>query len=70
MTYQESCYCFKCDKEMENIMEEDGLQPIGGLAFITAGHYGSAVFDPMDGSCIEIAICDDCIEYAAQAIHA
>lgn len=54
-----SCAC--CGKEMANLANK-GLQPKGGLAFSTHGHYGSGYFDPMDGSYLEIAICDECIE--------
>lgn len=39
----------------------DVLQPMGGLHFLTYGHYGSTVFDPMDGSKLNIAVCDDCL---------
>jgi hypothetical protein len=40
------CECIKCGKAMKNFQPpEEGLQPIGGLAFQTRGHYGSAYFD-------------------------
>ncbi len=55
------CQCVRCDKKMENLMD-DGLQPSGGLAFRTHGHYGSTEFDPMDGSWIDICLCDDCLK--------
>lgn len=42
-------------------MEDRGHQPSGGLSFHTYGHYGSSFFDPMDGSAIQIAVCDDCL---------
>lgn len=35
---------------------------MGGTAFRIYGHYGSTVFDPMDGSSLEIVICDECLE--------
>lgn len=41
------------------------FQPSGGLAFQTTGHYGSAFFDPMDGSRLEIAVCDQCVSQLA-----
>lgn len=57
--------CIKCDATLRNIMEaEKGMQPLEGLAFQTYGHYGSAVFDPMDGSYLEIAVCDRCVDIA------
>ncbi len=61
---QEECRCIKCNGTMINIAEI-GLQPIGGLAFVTHGHYGSTYFDPMDAqSYLEIALCDDCVRDA------
>lgn len=41
------------------------FQPSGGLAFRTRGHYGSTFFDPMDGSGLEIAVCDECVSQLA-----
>lgn len=52
--------CFKCDKPLEAIFD-DTNQPLKGLCFQSRGHYGTAVFDPLDGSWIEINICDDCL---------
>lgn len=37
------------------------VHPMGGLAFVTTGHYGSARFDPMNGDEVTIVICDDCV---------
>jgi hypothetical protein len=55
--------CIKCDKAMANILGPGkGHQPSEGLAFYSQGHYGSTFFDPMDGSYIEISVCDRCIE--------
>lgn len=61
-----SMKCFKCDKELACIHEDHDIfiQPMSGLAFQTKGHYGSAYFDPMDGSYIELCICDKCLEDA------
>lgn len=55
--------CIVCRGTMQNI-DEDGNQPSGGVAFSTSGHYGSTVFDPMDGTVIEINVCDDCLRLA------
>jgi hypothetical protein len=60
---EQNCICLKCTKEMHNFAET-GLQPSGGLAFMTRGHYGSTYFDPMDGTSLEIAVCDECIRSA------
>lgn len=49
--------CFVCDRELEEAL---GL-PMGGTELATNGHYGSGVFDPMDGSELIIVICDECL---------
>lgn len=54
-------HCICCGREMLNIMEDRGHQPCDGLSFHTYGHYGSTYFDPMDGSFIQIAVCDECL---------
>lgn len=55
------CECIRCGKKLEDIMEGgQSVQPSGGIAFVTHGHYGSTVFDPMDGSWCEIVVCDEC----------
>ncbi len=41
-----------------------GHQPNDGLSFHSYGHYGTTFFDPMDGSCIQIAVCDECLVLA------
>lgn len=60
--------CFCCDKELDNMHYKSRntesyvyVHPMGGLHFCTNGHYGSSVFDPMDGSSLDIAICDECV---------
>jgi hypothetical protein len=62
--------CIVCDRELTNI---DGPnQPSNGIAFSTPGHYGTTVFDPMDGSRLEINVCDPCMRGAAtrgQVLH-
>ena len=42
-------------------------QPLDGLAFSTRGHYGTTAFDPMDGSALEINVCDRCLQAAGAA---
>ena len=73
--------CFCCGKEMGNWIYEtnrsDGttsyvtVHPIGGLHFQTRGHYGSRVFDPMDGkgTTLDIAICDECLIEKVKRVH-
>lgn len=60
------CHCIVCQKPMINIVENGTLQPSGGCAFQTTGHYGCGVFDPMNGSVLEIAICDECLNRASK----
>lgn len=61
---EQECVCIVCRTRLGNIMDERGFQPDLGLAFVTYGHYGSTVFDPMDGSFLEVAICDQCVSTA------
>jgi hypothetical protein len=57
-------FCIKCNKSLENFMGEDNHQPIGGLSLVGYGHYGCTVWDPMNGSFLEMAICDSCLSDA------
>lgn len=57
------CTCIRCDVKMPNIMEA-AFQPSGGLAFMSYGHYGSAVFDMEGGSWLELCLCDHCLAAA------
>lgn len=73
--------CFCCGKQMGNWIYDthrsDGttsrvnVHPMGGLHFMTYGHYGSRVFDPMDGkgTTLDIAICDECIIANVKRVH-
>jgi hypothetical protein len=36
-------------------------QPNDGLSFTSFGAYGSSFFDPMDGTYLEVTICDPCL---------
>jgi hypothetical protein len=60
--------CFKCGRKLTPAFEDaDSLvhvpnQPRGGTTFITHGHYGSTVFDPVsDINTLTINICDPCM---------
>lgn len=60
--------CLACGKELDNLeytTRSNGtkveVHPMDGLHFRTYGHYGSTVFDPMDGAYLDIAICDECV---------
>lgn len=54
--------CIVCDKELEGISAPN--QPNNGLEFVSHGHYGTTVFDPMDGSMLAINVCDECLKSA------
>lgn len=58
--------CIICGRTLENVGNADMNQPSGGTAFTSQGHYGSTVFDPMDGTFLEINICDDDLRAAAK----
>jgi hypothetical protein len=58
--------CIVCDKPLEAAVPDPvqtGVnQPYAGTSFHSYGHYGSTIFDPMDGQFIEINVCDECLE--------
>lgn len=56
--------CFCCGGQLASAVppeHDDRNQPSEGTAFTTAGHYGSGAFDPMDGSMLELNVCDGCL---------
>jgi hypothetical protein len=53
--------CIVCNKKLRNVLVDAENQPYQGTAFQTHGHYGSTVFDPMDGQYLEINVCDECL---------
>lgn len=57
-------HCISCPTTMLNFMGSKGHQPDNGLSFVSYGNYGSTVFDPMDGTYIQIAVCDECLKKA------
>jgi hypothetical protein len=57
--------CFVCGEHLTEVGEEDINHPSGGLVLNSFGHYGTTVFDPMDGSWLELNICDECIKLNA-----
>jgi hypothetical protein len=58
--------CIVCGCQLDDALQgiEDN-QPYAGTSFVTGGHYGSTAFDPMDGSRLEINVCDPCLTRAA-----
>lgn len=63
----EALRCIVCKKELKNVFEGTTNQPDEGLFFVSHGNYGSRVFDPMDGTFLEINVCDDCLVEAGEA---
>lgn len=65
-TTMKTVTCIICEKEVENMTYEggdpNGVHPMDGTAFTSYGHYGSTVFDPMDGSTITLVICNGCLK--------
>lgn len=56
--------CVRCDKPLQNVEPDytPANQPYEGTAFVSHGHYGSTIFDPMDGTYIELNVCDECLK--------
>ena len=57
--------CIICGKQLRNF-DEDGNQPMTGTSFTSHGHYGSTLFDSMDGTYLEINFCDPCLDAARE----
>jgi len=58
--------CIVCGKRLPNVMDDVENQPYDATSFTTYGHYGSTVFDPMDGTFLEINICDEDLKEASK----
>jgi hypothetical protein len=61
--------CIACGKRPEGIDSDGGNHPYEATAFMTHGHYGSTIFDPMNGTFLEINVCDQCLVEQANAGH-
>ena len=53
-------HCILCEVQ-QPMFDDTSVHPSDGTAFYTSGHYGSTVFDPMDGTVAEIVICNSCL---------
>ena len=53
--------CFVCGKTLRNVFGECENQPDEGTEFRTYGHYGSTVWDPMNGEELVLNVCDACL---------
>jgi hypothetical protein len=62
--------CICCGRELENFTE-DSIQPLGGLAFRSYGHYGSSIFDPVgiENMYLELTVCDPCVLFRLSRIY-
>lgn len=58
--------CIVCGKKLKDIGSGSINHPSEGISFSSPGQYGTTAFDPMDGSLLEINICDGCIVAAAR----
>jgi hypothetical protein len=63
--------CIICAKILENLVHPDSIpnQPVRACTFTTSGHYGSTVFDEIDGAKLEVNICDDCLIAAQKRLQ-
>ena len=58
--------CIVCKKGLESFDSGSINHAIDANSFQTRGQYGSAVFDPIDGTFLEVNICDSCLVEAAK----
>ena len=58
--------CIVCDVSFTPASAGGENQPYEGTTFMSEGHYGSTVFDPMDGSFLEVNVCDPCLLKASK----
>jgi hypothetical protein len=57
--------CIVCGKQLRDIGSGDQNHANDANSFRAHGQYGSTIFDPLDGSYLEVNICDSCITEAA-----
>lgn len=66
----EALPCIVCNVRLNRVDDHcDETQPYEGTNFHSQGHYGSTVFDPMDGSYVSFNICDTCLVERGQTGH-
>ncbi len=55
--------CIVCGRRLNAAMDAVGSShvPYAGTMFETGGHYGSTAFDPLDGTRLQIVVCDECL---------
>lgn len=59
--------CIVCKKKLGPVGSEAGNHANDANSFRTSGQYGSTVFDPLDGTYLEVNICDECLTAAGEA---
>lgn len=63
----EALPCIVCGRKLDRVDNmSDETSPYAGTNFSSSGHYGSTVFDPMDGSFIALNVCDPCLKAAGE----
>lgn len=62
--------CIVCDRNFESAANDPSFDfvPYEGTLFYSHGHYGSTVFDPMDGTQLEVIVCDECLKARWQRV--
>lgn len=58
--------CIVCAKALEDVGSGDVNHASRANSFRASGQYGSTVYDPLDGTYLEINVCDDCLTAAGQ----
>lgn len=65
MSRRNALPCIVCDRQIESMDDSYINSPYAATAFESHGHYGSTIFDPMNGSFLELNVCDPCLRRLA-----
>lgn len=65
MSRRNALPCIACNAAVESIDDSYINSPYKATAFQTEGHYGSTIFDPMNGTYLELNVCDECLRRLA-----
>ena len=62
--------CIACGVQLDYAANHSSMQtvPYKGTLFQSYGHYGSTVYDPMDGTVIQVVVCDACLTAHADRV--
>ena len=60
--------CLLCQRALNSVGfgSRELNQPAEAVTFTAHGQYGSTMFDPMDGTKLQVNICDSCLRVAAR----